>query len=109
MILFKQRIDQLMQDVARGFEGYRPTKKVRVGILPIISQFQNLAKYCEDLFSKSERRIDLEKWHEKLVDALFKGIDSVADSSNSKSPPAVVRFENYHRLYCKKLFIIILS
>ena len=103
MILFKQRIDQLMQEVARGFETYRPAKKTRVGILPTIAQFKSLAQHCEELFTNSERRTDLEKWHEKLIDALFKGINGVADSSYSKSPSSVVRFENFHQVYRKFL------
>uniref|UniRef100_A0A914Y6L1 Exocyst complex component Sec3 C-terminal domain-containing protein n=1 Tax=Panagrolaimus superbus TaxID=310955 RepID=A0A914Y6L1_9BILA len=99
MILFKQRVDQLIQSYAYSFESYRPPKKIRVGILPIISQYENLAKHAEMLFENSERRTDLEKWHEKLIDALFKGINNVAESPNSKSPPAVVRLENFHQLY----------
>ena len=74
---------------------------MRVGILPFISQYEHLAKHAELLFENSERRADLEKWHEKLIDAVFKGINSVAESPNSKSPPAVVRLENFHQLYCK--------
>uniref|UniRef100_A0AC35GMD8 Exocyst complex component Sec3 C-terminal domain-containing protein n=2 Tax=Panagrolaimus sp. PS1159 TaxID=55785 RepID=A0AC35GMD8_9BILA len=99
MILFKQRVDQLIQSHAYSFESYRPPKKMRVGVLPIVAQYENLAKHAEILFENSERRTDLEKWHEKLIDALFKGINNVAESPNSKSPPAVVRFENFHQLY----------
>uniref|UniRef100_A0A7E4V4J2 Sec3-PIP2_bind domain-containing protein n=1 Tax=Panagrellus redivivus TaxID=6233 RepID=A0A7E4V4J2_PANRE len=99
MILFKQRIDQLMQNVSQQYESYHPTKKVRIGILPTIGQFEALAKHSEMLFEQSGRRTDLEKWHEKLVDALFKGINSVAESPYSKSPPAVVRLENFHELH----------
>uniref|UniRef100_A0AC34QVY9 Exocyst complex component Sec3 PIP2-binding N-terminal domain-containing protein n=1 Tax=Panagrolaimus sp. JU765 TaxID=591449 RepID=A0AC34QVY9_9BILA len=99
MILFKQKIDQLMQEVSNSFESYRPPKKVRVGILPIIEQYENLAKHCEVLFSNSERKADLEKWHEKLVDSLFKGINAVAESPNSKAPASIVRLENFHQLY----------
>lgn len=73
-------------------------KKSRVGILDIISKFKQLVISSDRIFGASDRRNDLDKWHEKLADAVIAGINAAADSPNSKYPPTVVRLENFHEL-----------
>lgn len=74
------------------------SKKVRVGILDTIYKFKFIIKSTDTIFGESERRNDLDKWHEKLLEAVIVGINCAADSSNSKYPAPVVRFENFHTL-----------
>lgn len=72
-----------------------------MGILDSIAKFKSLAELAEKIFGESERRTDLDKWLEKLADAIIKGIDNAAESPNSKYPPAIVKLENFHAFYCK--------
>ena len=81
----------------------RISKKSRVGILNSITQFQTLAKSAIVIFGDSERRSDLDKWLEKLVNAVISGINTAAKSPNSKYPKAIVLMENLHALHCKDL------
>lgn len=74
------------------------SKRTRVGILDIIYKFKFIIKSTDTIFGASERRTDLDKWHEKLLEAVVAGINSAANSSNSKYPAPVVRFENFHAL-----------
>lgn len=61
---------------------------------------------ADKIFTDSERRIDLDKWLEKLSDAILIGINTAADSPNSKYPAAIVRMENLHAFYCMFLKIL---
>lgn len=74
------------------------SKKIRVGILDTIYQFKFVIKSTDAIFGASERRIDLDKWHEKLLEAVIVGINYASESSNSKYPAPVLRFENFHAL-----------
>lgn len=87
--------------VEAGYSNVRLTKRTRIGVLDTIEHFQALARTADIIFGDSERRNDLEKWLEKLTDALVMGINMAAESPNSKSPAAVVRFENFHQLWRK--------
>lgn len=61
---------------------------------------QELARTAEAAFAGTERRADLDRWYVQLIISLKDGIEYAATSPFSKSPAAVVRFENYHHLYC---------
>ncbi|VDK69188.1 unnamed protein product [Gongylonema pulchrum] len=75
------------------------SKRSRIGILESIDQFVEVASTAEMAFSGTERRADLDRWYTQLITSLKDGIEHTAVSPFSKSPPAVVRFENYHHLY----------
>lgn len=59
-----------------------------------------MARTAEAAFAGTERRADLDRWYVQLIASLKDGIECAAVSPFSKSPAAVVRFENYHHLYC---------
>jgi exocyst complex component 1 len=94
----------LKTQIESSFTRVSIARKSRVGVLDSISRFQSLAKSADAIFADSERRVDLDKWLEKLADAVLAGIDATAASPNSKYPAAIVRMENLHSFYCK-LFI----
>lgn len=87
-----------------SFLNVRITKRSRIGILDIIQRFKILAKNSTEIFGSAERRMDLDKWLEKLADSVIEGIQNTSDSTNSKYPAPVVRFENLHQFYCKFFF-----
>lgn len=79
----------------------RIAKKTRIGILPSIFRFANFVRRAEIIFENAERRTDLEKAYFNLCRAVCDGIQKAAANQYSKSPSSVVKFENYHELYCK--------
>jgi len=99
LISVKRIFDEKMKIMENAFANVKVAKRSKVGILDTIQQFQSLAKTADAIFGKSERRNDLDKWYEKLADAVVAGINIVSESPNSKSPCTVVRFENFHQLY----------
>ncbi|KAH7724485.1 putative exocyst complex component Sec3 [Aphelenchoides avenae] len=99
LVSLKRLFDDQMKAVEAGYSNVRLTKRTRIGVLDTIEHFQALARTADLIFGDSERRNDLEKWLEKLTDALVMGINMAAESPNSKSPAAVVRFENFHQLW----------
>ena len=89
MILFKQGIDSIMASTANSYVNVskRVAKRSKIGILPSIGEFGALAAAADKIFKNNERRSDLEKWLERLLDAVATGIHAAAESPNSKSPP----------------------
>uniref|UniRef100_A0A915CXN2 Exocyst complex component Sec3 PIP2-binding N-terminal domain-containing protein n=1 Tax=Ditylenchus dipsaci TaxID=166011 RepID=A0A915CXN2_9BILA len=99
LVGIKRLFDDQMKVTESSLANVKINKRNRVGILDTIQRFKALVRASDVLFAQSERRNDLDKWHEKLADAVIQGIDAAAESPNSKYPPAVVRFENLHELY----------
>ncbi|MFH4984223.1 hypothetical protein AB6A40_010932 [Gnathostoma spinigerum] len=75
------------------------TRRTRIGILDSLERFRSTALTAEATFKDTDRRTDLDRWYVQLLSSLKEGIERAALSQHSKSPPSVVRFENYHRLY----------
>lgn len=80
---------------------FKVTKRSRVGILPFLAQFEELAIEAESAFKTTERRNDIDRWYQQLVTAMFEAIPRISEDPNGKSPPSVVLMENYHRLFCE--------
>ncbi|KAF8353645.1 sec-3, partial [Pristionchus pacificus] len=99
VVLIKRQFDMYMEMEAQNLREMKLTKKTRVGILPTMDKLALMIRLSEDRFKGSDRRTDLEKWYVTLVKATCEGIEKTASSPYSKSPPTVVRFENYHQLY----------
>lgn len=95
----KRLFDEKMQFIENKFARIKLSKRGRVGILFTIEEFYTLAKTSDSIFGKSQRRGDLDKWLQKLCDAIVNGINSISESSLSKYPSQVVRFENFHKFY----------
>jgi len=91
--------DEQMKQMEQAFSQVKLSKRARVGILDTIDRFKVLVATSGAIFADSERRVDLDKWHEKLTDAVVAGINAAASSPNSKYPASVVRLENFHHLY----------
>lgn len=86
-----------------SYTSHKVSKKNRI-LLPAIDDYQRLISDCEQIFGQSERRSDLEKWAVKLCHAIIETIDSAAANAGNKYPATLVRFENFHKLFCKFRF-----
>uniref|UniRef100_A0A915LTA1 Exocyst complex component Sec3 PIP2-binding N-terminal domain-containing protein n=1 Tax=Meloidogyne javanica TaxID=6303 RepID=A0A915LTA1_MELJA len=98
-VALKRLSDEQMNQIENSFSKISITKRQRIGILDTIGRFGSLAKSSIKIFAESERKVDLDKWLEKLTIAIIIGIDNAAESPNSKCPASVVRMENFHAFY----------
>uniref|UniRef100_A0AC35UGF2 Sec3-PIP2_bind domain-containing protein n=1 Tax=Rhabditophanes sp. KR3021 TaxID=114890 RepID=A0AC35UGF2_9BILA len=101
MVLVKRQFDQFMEDEMGRFRDVKLVKRTRIGILDSIDRFYTLAVVAEKAILGAERRNDLDRWYIELTNHLALIINTVAMSQYSKSPPTVVRFENFHHFYSK--------
>lgn len=99
VVLIKRQMDSYLDSKSYYLAELRLTKRVRIGILDSVDHFAEIARTAEAAFAGTERRADLDRWYAQLIASLKEGIERAAISTFSKSPSAVVRFENYHHLY----------
>ncbi|KAF7634516.1 Sec3-PIP2_bind domain-containing protein [Meloidogyne graminicola] len=99
LVALKRLSDEQMNQIENSFSRISITKRTKIGILDTIDRFRTLAKSSTKIFEESERKVDLDKWLEKLTIAIITGIDNAAESPNSKCPAAVVRMENFHAFH----------
>ncbi|VDN07869.1 unnamed protein product [Thelazia callipaeda] len=99
VVLVKRHMDAYLDKKSHKLSEVRFSKRTRIGILENVDQFAELARTTQAAFAETDRRTDLDRWYTQLITSLKNGIERAADSPFSKSPPAVVRFENYHHLY----------
>lgn len=99
VVLVKRQMDAFLDNKSYQLAEVKISKKARIGVLENVDQFAEVARTAEAAFAGTERRADLDRWYAQLISSLKDGIERAATSPFSKSPAAVVRFENYHHLY----------
>ncbi|EEZ98592.2 Exocyst complex component 1-like Protein [Tribolium castaneum] len=97
LIEVKRSLDQFMQMQIDSVKECRVARKSKCGILPYVSNIEEFAINADCLL-KSDRRADLEKWYTRLVDTILEYI-SIHSNEHHKTPPQVIKMENYHHLY----------
>uniref|UniRef100_A0A6P7G551 Exocyst complex component 1 n=1 Tax=Diabrotica virgifera virgifera TaxID=50390 RepID=A0A6P7G551_DIAVI len=96
LIEVKRSLDQFMQQQIESIRECRMSKKSKCGILPYVLNLEIFAKNANCLL-KSDRAADLEKWYTRLVDTMLEYI--AVHAIDHKTPPQVIKMENYHHLY----------
>ncbi|XP_057667737.1 exocyst complex component 1 [Diorhabda carinulata] len=96
LIEVKRSLDHFMQQQIESIKECRISKKSKCGILPYVSNLEIFAKNANCLL-KSDRGADLEKWYTRLVDTMLEYI--AVHAVDHKTPPQVIKMENYHHLY----------
>ncbi|XP_044259494.1 exocyst complex component 1 isoform X2 [Tribolium madens] len=97
LIEVKRSLDQFMQMQIDSVKECRVARKSKCGILPYVSNIEEFAINADCLL-KSDRRADLEKWYTRLVDTILEYI-AIHSNEHHKTPPQVIKMENYHHLY----------
>ncbi|XP_076043621.1 exocyst complex component Sec3 [Oratosquilla oratoria] len=97
LVQAKRNFDRFMNSQLQSIQECRVTKK-KCGIIPFVTNFEEFAQTAENVFKKSERRGDLDKWYIRLVMAKFDHIPRVA-AEHLRTPPEVIKMENYHKLH----------
>jgi hypothetical protein len=97
LIEVKRSLDQFMQMQIDSVKECKLSRKSKCGILPYVSNIEEFAINADCLL-KSDRRADLEKWYTRLVDTILEYI-TIHSNDHHKTPPQVIKMENYHHLY----------
>lgn len=90
LVQVKRSFDKFMQAQLKSIEEMKPNRKTKCGILPFVANFEEFAHTAESIFKSTDRRGDLDKWHRKLVAAMFDAIPRIA-SEHPKTPQEVVK------------------
>jgi hypothetical protein len=73
LIQVKRNFDRFMQLQLQSIQESKVPKRSKCGLLCYVENFEEFATLTENIFRKSERRTNLDKWYVKLVDAIFLG------------------------------------
>ncbi|KAG5674109.1 hypothetical protein PVAND_004094 [Polypedilum vanderplanki] len=98
LIQVKRNFDRFMQLQLQSIQESKVPKRSKCGLLCYVENFEEFATLTENIFRKSERRTDLDKWYVKLVDSIFIGINQLS-LEHSKTPSQVIKMENYHHMH----------
>ena len=75
----------------RQIEDMKVPRGAKCGVLPCVTWFKEFAERAEAIVMGTDRRAELDKAYQTLMDAVFKTIERVA-SEHQKTPPDVIRF-----------------
>ncbi|XP_043276360.1 exocyst complex component 1 [Venturia canescens] len=99
LVQVKRAFDKFMQAQLQSIlRDTKVNRRHKCGILPYVENFGPFARTAEKIFKNSDRKVDLEKWYTKLVDAMFEAI-IIHSGEHHKTPQEVIKMENYHHLY----------
>ena len=72
----------------------RTPKGGKCGVLPCVTLFGEFSERAESIIMGGDRRSELDKAYNMLIDSVFSTIERVA-KEHPKSPPDVVRFGQF--------------
>lgn len=97
LIQVKRNFDKFMNMQLQSINESKVPRRSKCGLLPYVQNFEEFSNSAENIFRKTERRTDLDKWYVQLVNAIFDHIPIHA-SEHNKTPDQVVRMENFHHM-----------
>lgn len=77
----------------------------KCGILPCVAVFEEFAGRAESIVMGTERRAELDKAYQQLIEALFKTVER-ASVGHPKTPPDVIKFGRLHGVPSNKIFTV---
>ncbi|XP_046744166.1 exocyst complex component 1 [Diprion similis] len=99
LVQVKRSFDKFMQAQLQSIlRDTKVNRRAKCGILPYVENLQPFARTAERIFKNSDRKVDLEKWYTKLIEAMFEAI-VIHSGEHHKTPPEVIKMENFHHLY----------
>ena len=75
----------------RQIEEMKVPRTGKCGILPCVSVFDEFASRAESIVMGTERRAELDKAYQQIIDALFKTLERAA-VGHPRTPPDVIKF-----------------
>ncbi|XP_065585612.1 exocyst complex component 1-like isoform X1 [Cyrtonyx montezumae] len=99
LLLAKSSFNKCIGTLCKEIEEAKVPSKLKVGILPSVSRFEEFVNYSEAVFRMAQRRAELDKAHLRLADSVFNSINSLS-SANLKGSTDMVMMENFHHIHC---------
>ncbi|NXC48904.1 EXOC1 protein, partial [Penelope pileata] len=99
LLLAKSSFNKCIATLCKEIEEAKVPSKMKVGILPSVSRFEEFVSFSEAVFRTAQRRGELDKAHLRLADSVFSSINSLS-SANLKVNTDMVMMENFHHIHC---------
>lgn len=99
LLLAKSSFNKCIGTLCKEIEEAKVPSKLKVGILPSVSRFEEFVNFSEAVFRTAQRRAELDKAHLRLADSVFNSINSLS-SANLKVNTDMVMMENFHHVHC---------
>lgn len=97
LVYINRSCEQFIRGQVKAIEEMKVPRKGRCGILECVHNFEIFAIKAEAIANEVSRRLELDVHYKLLIKAVFEAIERIA-LSHYKTPPHVIRFENYHHL-----------
>ncbi|NWI77066.1 EXOC1 protein, partial [Dryoscopus gambensis] len=104
LLLAKSSFNKCIGTLCKEMEEAKAPSRMRGGILPCVSCFQEFVAFSEEVFRTSRRRGELDKAQLRLASSVFSSIDRLS-SANLRVNADMVMMENFHHLHnflCRK-------
>lgn len=98
----KMKTDEYVNHFKDLIKDYKVIKKEKIGILKYVAYFEEFMKEAEKCWEpiKADMYEKLCIIYQIIVNEIYKGIETIANESQ-KTPPDVIRFQNYHQMHRK--------
>ncbi|XP_009987377.1 PREDICTED: exocyst complex component 1-like [Tauraco erythrolophus] len=99
LLLAKSSFNKCIGTLCKEIEEAKMPSKMKGGILPSVSRFEEFVNFSEEVFRTARRRGELDKAHLRLASSVFSSINSLS-SANLKVNTDMVMMENFHHIHC---------
>ncbi|XP_026704578.1 exocyst complex component 1-like [Athene cunicularia] len=99
LLLAKSNFNRCIGNLCKEIEETKMPSKMKGGILPSVSRFEEFVSFSEEVFRTAQRRGELDKAHLRLAISVFSSINSLS-SANLKVNTDMVMMENFHHIHC---------
>ncbi|XP_074771563.1 exocyst complex component 1-like [Athene noctua] len=99
LLLAKSSFNKCIGNLCKEIEETKMPSKMKGGILPSVSRFEEFVSFSEEVFRTARRRGELDKAHLRLAISVFSSINSLS-SANLKVNTDMVMMENFHHIHC---------
>ncbi|KAM6124904.1 LOW QUALITY PROTEIN: exocyst complex component 1-like [Phoenicopterus ruber ruber] len=99
LLLAKSSFNKCIGTLCKEIEEAKMPSKMKGGILPSVSRFEEFVTFSEGVFRTARRRGELDKAHLRLAGSVFSSINSLS-SANLKVNTDMVMMENFHHVHC---------
>ncbi|KAM6353497.1 exocyst complex component 1-like [Alca torda] len=99
LLLAKSSFNKYIGTLCKEIEEAKMPSKMKGGILPSVTRFEEFVDFSEEVFRTARRRGELDKAHLRLAGSVFSSINSLS-SANLKVNTDMVMMENFHHIHC---------
>ncbi|NXU90281.1 EXOC1 protein, partial [Xiphorhynchus elegans] len=99
LLLAKSSFNKCIGTLCKEIEEAKVPSKMKGGLLPSVSRFEEFVAFSEEVFRTARRRGELDKAHLRLASSVFSSISSLS-SANLKVNTDMVMMENFHHIHC---------